>query len=345
MQIRTRVPLIVLLVLAPLDVSRALIRPDHARQGPSSLAEKGLVSASTANQEAQAKYYQELTKRLTMPPAAPTSSPPKSFSESVAENPGSVIGVVGTILAALFATLVGLTNLFIASRNAQMVQIDAQFYEAMRRFGEKDSPAARSSAAGLIAQMAIYQRHRFSLALRRLVSRISWPRPYFKTALDQLVAGLLLENNEVVLTSIAEGLQLLVPYDQSEISTRLRLASERVEEEWHHLLARFFVTNGCKVPPNPRDHSRALWDLWEEAAFLSGFENHEDLRTLVGKSRSFGPAFKEYLRAVVESPAQPPGVPRSDLRATSRRLRTIQNLVKGLQTMSPAVPSGAETNG
>lgn len=94
-------------------------------------ADQELTRAKKSNDEAQAEYYRQLTRKLQEPSPAPT--PRKTFRESLAESPASVIGIVGTILAAGLVALVGLITLFVNSRYATRSQRDTQFYEALKR--------------------------------------------------------------------------------------------------------------------------------------------------------------------------------------------------------------------
>lgn len=243
--------------------------------------EQELMKARRANEEAQAEYYREQTTRLRQQPA--TTNPPanKSFSQSVAENPASVVGVIGTILAALIVAIVGLTTFYFNNRNAIKVQRDTEFYEAMRRLGDQDSPTIRASAAGLLAQMA--QDGWPKLSLRK-----SWPRiklirskPYFVTALDQLLTGLLLENNVIAINSIRDALQQLVPHAQRSITLRLYEANVRIQDELHSLIAEFFVIQ--KFQPKPDDEYHEIWSQLQD---LTGYYTWI-LRDIVRNCESF----------------------------------------------------------
>src|SRR6266550_6722157 len=183
--------LLVIVFTVPAGASQS--SPQPSAEQPRA-ADQELINAQKANESAQAEYYRELTRKLHEP--SPTPIMRKSFSDNVAENPASVIGIVGTILAALFAALVGLTTLFVNSRSAAKAQRDTQFYEALKRLGDKDSPTIRSSAAGLLAQMAQTKDREvtaFELRLRSYLPKKKKPFvefdphfPYFTTARDQL---------------------------------------------------------------------------------------------------------------------------------------------------------------
>src|SRR5262245_53589506 len=74
-------------------------------------ADQELLKARKANEEAQAEYYREQTRILRTPTPAPNSTPARTFRQNIADNPASVIGIIGTILAALFAATVGFITL------------------------------------------------------------------------------------------------------------------------------------------------------------------------------------------------------------------------------------------
>src|SRR5687767_4254225 len=174
--------LVLLVSLSGAFASATLGQAHQNSKSNHSAEEQELIKARRANEEAQAEYYREQTNKLREPVK---TSPGKTFSQSVAENPASVVGVIGTILGALIVAIVGLTTLYFNNRNAIKAQRDTQFYEAMKRLGDKDNPTIRASAAGLLALMAQVEWPELSLGrhwppLKRVRSR-----PYFTTALDQ----------------------------------------------------------------------------------------------------------------------------------------------------------------
>ena len=68
----------------------------------------------------------------------------------------SFVTAVGTIIAAVIIALLAFRQFRIShdlalksQQHILQAQVETQFYEALRRFGNPDSPAARSSAAGL----------------------------------------------------------------------------------------------------------------------------------------------------------------------------------------------------
>src|SRR5215203_7507297 len=101
--------------------------------------------SSAGNDDPQADFYRELTKKLTEPTPTPTPTA-KTLKQGVDENPALLLTLLGAVIAALVAFVSFVFNY----RTTLRIQIDTQFYEALKRFGDKDSPSIRSSAAGLI---------------------------------------------------------------------------------------------------------------------------------------------------------------------------------------------------
>ena len=170
--------------------------------------------------QAQIEYYKEQTEKLKK----------KSFVDTVLENPAGVM----TVLGAMIAALVALASLIVNSRVTMRTQRDTQFYEALKRFGDKDSPILRSSAAGLLAQMA-GERHGL---FRR--------RRYFETTIDQLVTGLLLETHSVALLSISMGIQHLIPSKRRRIAEKLLIVNQKIKGDLQDKLIEWCVNSGIK---------------------------------------------------------------------------------------------------
>ena len=233
--------------------------------------EQELIKARKANEEAQAEYYREQTNKLRQP-ASPT--PGKTFRQSVAENPASVVGVVGTILGAIIVALVSLTTLYFNSRNAIKAQRDSQFYEAMKRMGDEDSPTLRASAARLLALMAQQEWREPVLSKKWPFLKLEKSSPYFETAVDQLMVGHLLESNPVGTESIKNALQQLVPlvpYNLGPITHVLHAANLSLQDQVASLIAEFFVLSNCQKPPHPYEDAQYR-DLWEQLESATGFE-------------------------------------------------------------------------
>jgi hypothetical protein len=159
---------------------------------------------------------------------------------------------VSTLIAALAAALVTLISFTFNYRSTLYNQQDIQFYEALKRFGDKDSPALRAGAAGLLAEMG--RRERLHLQFRT-GSWVKASHPYLQTALDQMTTGSLLENNGVVLDAIHTAFAHLVKLDPK----RLKLLYEQnlqFQRDLVSRLAEFLIAQGAK-----RDAiSDELWD-------------------------------------------------------------------------------------
>lgn len=130
--------------------------------------------------------------------------------------------------------------------DAERRERDSQFYEALKRFGD-ESPAIRSSAAGLLAQMA--KAH----------------RPYMETTVDQLAAGTQLEDNEVVLASIGDAITEVTLFEPRRVLPVLYGANLKLQEALVYAIADFFVASeGCR-PAAKRE------DYLEEAVHATGY--------------------------------------------------------------------------
>ena len=93
------------------------------------------------------------------------------------------------------AALVAFVTLIVNYRSNAQSQRDTKFYEALKRFGDKDSPSVRTSATLLLSEMA-QRTPMFGFAFGRKRTQ------YLPTVLNQLVVGMLLEQNPVALESI-----------------------------------------------------------------------------------------------------------------------------------------------
>jgi hypothetical protein len=158
-------------------------------------SQQGNSGSEEELRRAQIDYFKAQTEKLRY----------RSFKESLLEN---FVGLV-TAFGAFIAALIALSSLIINRRLTIRNQKDTQFYEALKRFGDKDSIRLRSSAAGLLAQLAREK----SIFTRR--------QPYFRTTVNQLVTGILLETDFVVLGSICDALEELSPFGRRFIAQNL----------------------------------------------------------------------------------------------------------------------------
>ena len=223
-----------------------LVTPLFSQAANNSPGDQELLKARKANEEAQAEYYREQTKKLQLPTPSPTPLPKKTFWDNLSENPASAIGIVGTITAALTAALVGLLTLFFNSRNTTRAQQDTQFYAALERFGDTESPSMRSSAAGLLAQMARTESTDISVKKEPPFFQVERRQPYLRTALDQLLTGFRLEANNIALGAISAALAGFIPDHPKELARKLYIANFDIQEELLSLMAKLFVMNGVE---------------------------------------------------------------------------------------------------
>lgn len=213
--------------------------------------------------KAQTEYYRAQTDKLTARPG---------FWQSLKDNPASAIGVLGAVVA--------LVSFIFNYRVTLRTQRDTQFYEALKRFGDKDSPTVRASAAGLIAQMG------------QTKTPVLGKHPYFKTALSQLMTGLALEQNYVALLSIRDGLLELINLDLSLPLKHLYESNLKLQEDACVFLAKFcVVTDVTRDVAGPGDIAEDTWrkamsvTLHDRYALTFLAENHKEI---------FSPFFESY---------------------------------------------------
>ena len=207
-----------------------------------------------------------------LPSPSPSPSPtPKSLIDSIADNPASLLGMVGAIVAAL----VTLISFIFNYRATLQGQRDTQFYEALKRFGDKDSPTTRASAAGLLAL----------LGPKRSVLRLS-VRPYLRIALDQLITALLLEKDPVVLTSMSNALRELVSWDRLWAAERAYSVNIQLQENLAESLAEYCMANDVSNSDGIDE------ELWAKAAIITGFDQPVLLSLIdqIGSRLSASPA-------------------------------------------------------
>jgi uncharacterized protein YjbI with pentapeptide repeats len=196
------------------------------------------AQSNDAQQEllrAQTDYYRAQTTKL---------SRGDSLLQNLRENPASTVGILGALVALISFAF----NYRVTLRN----QRDTQFYEALKRFGDKDSPSVRASATGLIAQMALVK-----------VVSLKKQRPYFETAFSQLTTGLLLEGNYVALLAVRDALGGLIDLDLMSALKRLYESNLKLQEDACITLAKFCVATGKSEAKVPRMISEEAWNQAE----------------------------------------------------------------------------------
>jgi hypothetical protein len=138
---------------------------------------------------AQAAYYRAQIEDLQHK---------NKWGNLVREQLGGLIGGVTGFIAAVIAFFTFVTNFSTTIRNER----DTQFFEALKRFGDKDSTISRSSGAGLLGIIGATNLPRF----------LWWfpDRPHLHMAFEQLIAGLRLEENGGVMVAIRDAARRLV---------------------------------------------------------------------------------------------------------------------------------------
>lgn len=262
----------------------------------SQLEQIELWRARRKNEESQSAYFDQQTERLKQPPS-------KSFVTGFVENPASVVGVLGALVAALVAFSTFLGNHLVNLR----AQRDAKFYEALNRFGDMDSPTVRCSAAGIIAQMGQMKTGRWRKGF-----------PYLETAFDQFMAGLRLEENLICLRAVYDGLRQLIPLTP-QAAARLEEIVLELKDELAETLAEFWGTQGFPPPDNKSDRT------WEQAADWTEYKQDQldEIKNLSGRKfwRYYESHKQMFSRLSVQEKAK------SDI-AVQQKLRIVANRVR-----------------
>lgn len=272
-----------------------------------------LNRAQKQNQEAQTEYYLEQTKKLR------AGEPNKTFWQNVSDNPASALGVLGAVIVALVTLISFILNYRVSLNN----QMDTQFYEALKRLGDKDSPAVRSSAAALIAQMSGHGRRNFRLR-HPIASLKNGERAYFTTSRNQLVTGLLLEENSVALLSIRDALHTIVKTDPRQAAEMIFRANQWLMREAVVHVVQFCSWYGA------RSISEISDSQWEDVAAITLLDDRV-LRYIINNNlRRAEDMFKGHALMYQAIPSQEHGEHRlqnqKDLGNTFFRLKLIVDI-------------------
>ena len=204
----------------------------------------------------QAAYYRAQTAKLNEPER------PQTLWRALSDN--------AAILGALTAALVALFTLVVNQQTALRARKDTEFYEALKRFGDKDSPTVRASAVAILAEMSgakfFAWRWRKNDAWWRL-NRKMVRFPYFDTVIDQLVTGLLIEKNSVVTHSTVGALRRMMPRNFHRSADSLREANWKLQQDMATHLEEFFTVKG--VGDIAGDH-KAAKEAWSDIESLTG---------------------------------------------------------------------------
>lgn len=239
-------------------------------------------SSVADTKDPQAEFYRELTKKLTQPTPSPTPTPSKSLSQGIAENPALLL----TLMGALAAALVTFVSFVFNYRTSLRIQTDTQFYEALKRFGDKDSASIRSSAAGLLAQMGQKR-----IGIRR-------KRQYLPTILSQLVTGLLLEDNDTVRISIGDSLRQLVPHDPSGAAKRLYVANMKLQEDMVRILSNYFFVHGFRSTEEIIESLQLLDNnIWRKAESITSYNKDLIIELIKNHLDKFSASLQDHVSA------------------------------------------------
>jgi hypothetical protein len=295
---------------------------------PLSPEERQLLQAQSANEAAQEEYYRLQAAKLRETPTT------QSFWRKVTDTPASVLGVGGAIIA----SLVTLLSFFFNYRSTLQSQRDTQFYEALKRFADKDSPAMRISATGMLAQMA--HRDKRPLPLRGLTAahgvkgQPHLPTLYGYIVTDQLIAGMQLEEHPLVLDAIGNALAVLYFLDRRVTLLATYATNLKLQDALVTALAEFAASLDIQEAPPA---GASFWEAAERAAGYSSYILH----TLVMRRTT---VFKRSLRAPsavgqTKTGLSPKLAHRTHLSAA--RLRANVNAFCLIHHLASALPSTA----
>jgi hypothetical protein len=186
-----------------------------------------LTQAQIENQRAQATYYQRQADK-------------RGFWRSLREYGGPI----GAAVAAVVAIVAFGLNYRATVRS----RADAKFYEALNLFADKKNPGVRSSAAGLLEQMA------------------STRKRYYQTAFDQLSAGLLAEREDDARNAIRTALSRLVELDPASALVKVETINRALRDALAESFCRFCVAREIQVIEQLPEA------VWEEAEEVTSYD-------------------------------------------------------------------------
>ncbi len=181
-----------------------------------------LTQAQIENQRAQATYYQRQADK-------------RGFWRNLRE--------YGAPIGATVAAVVAIVSFSLNYRATLRSRADTRFYEALNLLGDKNNPTVRSSAAGVLEQMA------------------STKKRYFETAFDQLCVGLLAEQKDTIRNSIQASLGRLIGEDPVMALAKLEALNRTLRDSLAESLCRFCVVRGMK---SIEQMPEIIWEEIEE---------------------------------------------------------------------------------
>ena len=186
-----------------------------------------LTQAQIDNQRAQATYYQRQADK-------------RGFWRNLHEYGGPV--------GAATAAVVAIISFGLNYRATLRSRADAKFYEALSLFADKANPSVRSSAVGLLEQMA------------------STRKRYYQTAFDQLSVGLLAEREDEARNAVQSALSRLVVLDPATALPKLEAINRTLRDALAESFCRFCVARGMKTIEQIPDA------VWEEAEEVTSYD-------------------------------------------------------------------------
>jgi uncharacterized protein YjbI with pentapeptide repeats len=181
-----------------------------------------LTQAQIDNQRAQATYYQRQSDK-------------RGFWRNLRE--------YGAPIGATIAAVVAIISLSLNYRATLRSRADARFSEALNLLGDRDNPTVRSTAAGLLEQMA------------------STRKRYFETAFDHLCVGLFAEKQDLARNSFQAALGRLIGEDPATALAKLEAFNRTLRDSLAESLCRFCAVRGMKSIEQMPD---VIWEEIEE---------------------------------------------------------------------------------
>jgi hypothetical protein len=254
----------------------------HAEAGASPMPltqeQRELIDAQTKNERAQQDYFAKQAAKLDR--EAGGKSVFDRLVGGLLDNPAGILGLVGAFLALMGASVaarVAYLSFFFNYHSTLKNQTDNQLFEALKRFGD-GSPAVRSGAAGALALMGRMKIKQLSKPnpglLMRASKLLAEEQPYLAAALDQLLSGLMIEEDRTVLAVIQAGLEALFPHSKESYLRGLRAANRHLQETVVASLAEYFAAGEAATR---EEISSAMWGV---AGTLTNYRS-TDLQRLV----------------------------------------------------------------
>jgi hypothetical protein len=196
----------------------------HAQTPPPS---DPLTKAQIENQRAQATYYKRQADK-------------RGFWRNLREYGGQIGAAVAAVVAIISFGLI--------YRATLRSRIDTRFYETLNLFTDRENPSVRSSAAGILEQMASTRRH------------------FYGTAFDQLSVALLAEKDDHVRNAIQSALGRMVELDPATALAKLEAMNRALRDALADSVCKFFVARELYLIEEVTD------EVWGEAEEVTSYD-------------------------------------------------------------------------